>query len=77
MILCSPTIVIRWGTAARQPVLRIHDILGWIRILLFSSLPFKDGSKKLILLSQFFLLITFEATFTSLFKDKKSKGVTK
>jgi hypothetical protein len=27
------------------PVLRIHDILGWIRILLFSSLTFKMPAK--------------------------------
>jgi hypothetical protein len=28
-----------------QAVLRIHDILGWIRILLFSSLTFKMPAK--------------------------------
>ncbi len=31
-----------------RPVLRIHDILGWIRILLFSSLTLKMPAKKLI-----------------------------
>jgi hypothetical protein len=37
----------------------------------------QDASKKLIFLHQLFLLITFEGRFTSFFKDKKSKRVTK
>ncbi len=64
----------------RIPVLLIHDIMVWIwiqnrgymplinrsgfRILFFSSLTFKK---------KFFCLLLFEGTFTSLFKDKKSK----
>ncbi len=34
-------------------MLRIHDILVWIRILLFSSLTFKRPTKKLILKKSF------------------------
>jgi hypothetical protein len=37
----------------------------------------QDASKIGTNLTQFFLLITFEGTFTSFFKDKKSKRVTK
>jgi hypothetical protein len=33
----------------------------------------QDASKKLIFLTQFFCLLLFEGTFTSFFKDKKSK----
>jgi hypothetical protein len=33
----------------------------------------KDASKKLIFLQKFFCLLLFEGTFTSFFKDKKSK----
>ncbi len=45
-------------TLSSKAVFRIHDILGWIRILLFSSLTFKMPAKKKFL-TQFFLLITF------------------
>jgi hypothetical protein len=38
-------------------------------ILLFSSMTFRTF--------KFFLLLLFESTFTSLFKDKKSQKVTK
>jgi hypothetical protein len=37
----------------------------------------QDTSKKLIFKPNFVCLLLFEATFTSFFKDKKSKGVTK
>jgi hypothetical protein len=33
----------------------------------------QDGNKKLILIKKFFCLLLFEGTFTSFFKDKKSK----
>jgi hypothetical protein len=33
----------------------------------------QDANKKLICLKQFFCLLLFEDTFTSFFKDKKSK----
>jgi hypothetical protein len=62
-------------TAEEIAVFRIHDILlwirirrfmpltngsgSWIRILQFSSLTFKMPKKKLIFLTQFFLLVTF------------------
>ncbi len=36
----------------------------------------QDASKKLIFELNFFCLLLFEATFTSFFKDKKSKRVT-
>jgi hypothetical protein len=60
-------------------VLQIHDILGWIRIR--GSMPLtngfaidlQDASKKLIFQQNFLCLLLFEATFTSFFKDKKSK----
>jgi|688.fasta_scaffold218217_2 hypothetical protein len=56
----------------RHPaVLRIHEILAWIRILLFSSLTLKMPKKFFL---KPFLLITFESTFTSFFKDKKLKS---
>jgi len=56
------------------PVLRIHDILGWIRIRIRGSMPLTDGSgsgsyyfrqrssrcqQNTNFLTQFFLLITF------------------
>jgi hypothetical protein len=57
-------------------VLRIHDILVWIRmrilILLFSSLTFKTQKKKMFQ-QNFFCILLFEATFPPFFKDKKSK----
>jgi hypothetical protein len=37
----------------------------------------QDASKKLISEHNFFCLLLFEATFTSFFKDEKSKRVTK
>ncbi len=37
----------------------------------------QDASKKLIFYNNFFCLLLFEAKFTSFFKDKKSKRVTK
>ncbi len=79
-----------------EPELRIHDILGWIRIR--GSMPLTNGSgsgsdpdpgscyfrhwpsrcqQKTNFLTQFFCLLLFEATFTSFFKDKMSKRVTK
>ncbi len=81
-----------WFIYILLAVLRIHDSLGWIRIRLWirGSMPLTSGSgscyfrhwpsrcqQKTNFLTQFFLLITFEATFTSFFKDKKSKRVTK
>jgi hypothetical protein len=49
-----------------QPVLRIHVILVWIRIRIWirGSMPLTNGSG---------CLLPFEGTFTSFFKDKKSK----
>jgi len=37
----------------------------------------QDANKKLIFNTKFFCLLLFEGTFTSFFKDKKSKRVTK
>ncbi len=61
-----------------KAVLRIHDILVWIRIRRSMPLtnldpPFfvtdlQEANKKLI-----FCLLLFEGTLTSFFKDKKSK----
>jgi len=41
-----------------KQVLRIHDIMGWIRILLFLSLTSQDANKKQSFKS-FFLQITY------------------
>jgi hypothetical protein len=46
----------------------IRDILVRIRILLFSSVADKKQTK-----NKDFCLLVFEGTFTSVFKDKKSK----
>jgi hypothetical protein len=65
-------------------MLRIHDILVWIRIRTRGSMPLTNGSgygfidlqdanKKLIFKNKFFFVILFEGTFASFFKDKKSK----
>ncbi len=74
-------------------VLRIHDILVWIRIRIWirGSMPLTNGSgsgfgsascfcywpsrrqQKTNLKKKFFCLLLFEGTFTSFFKDKKSK----
>ncbi len=55
-------------------VLRIHDILVWIRIqiLPFSSLTFKTPIKT-YLKKSFSAYYYFAVTFTSFFKDKRSK----
>ncbi len=67
------------------PVLRIHDILVWIRIR--GSTPLTNGSgsfyfhhwpsrcqQKIFFFKQvFFCILLFKGTFTSFFKDKKSK----
>jgi hypothetical protein len=39
----------------------------------FSVIDLQDANKKLIFLKKFFFLLLFEDTFTSFFKDKKSK----
>ncbi len=74
----------------RKAMLRIHDILGWIRIR--GSIPLTNVSgsgscyfrhwpsrcqQKTNFLHNFFCLLLFEGTFTSFFEDKKSKRVTK
>ncbi len=65
---------------ASKPVLRIHDIFVRIRILLYLSLTKKNLKMFCLLLLKVHLhhfskmLITFEGTFTSFFKDKKSQN---
>ncbi len=60
---------------AIQAVLRIHDILVWIRIriwiqiLRFLSLTLKTPTK-----NYFFSFSAFESTCTSFFKEKKEKS---
>jgi hypothetical protein len=66
-------------------VLRIHDILAWIRIRIWirGSKPLTGGSGSCYFrhrsstcqnyLKKVFLMITFTFTFLSFFKDKKSK----
>jgi hypothetical protein len=58
------------GSGSTQPVFRIHDILAWIRIRgstpltngsgsCYFLIDLQDASKKLIFLTQFFLIVTF------------------
>jgi hypothetical protein len=56
-------------------VLRIHDILDPDAdpdpaIFIIDR---QDANKKLVFLIQFFCILLFAGTFTSFFKDKKSK----
>jgi hypothetical protein len=37
------------------------------------TIDLQDANKKLIFFKQFFCVLLFEGTFTSIFKDKKSK----
>jgi hypothetical protein len=68
-----------------DPDPRIHASDEWIRIRIRIPDPdpailvidLQDASKKLIFKYNFFCLFLFEAKFTSFFKDKKSKRVTK
>jgi hypothetical protein len=65
------------ASVLQKAVLRIHDILGWIRIR--GSMPLTNGSGfgswiRILLFSS----VTFKMPkFTSFFKDEKSKRVTK
>ncbi len=58
-----------------DPDPHIHDSDLWIRIriLLFSSCQ-PRCQPKINLKKKFFCILLFEGTFTSFFKDKKSKG---
>ncbi len=69
-----------------KPVFRIHDILVWIRIRIRGSMPLTNGSgsfyfhhwpsrcqQKTNFFKKFFCTVLFEDTFSSFFKDKKSK----
>ena len=56
-----------------QSVLRIHEILMWIRILAIFVIDLQETIKKLIFVTKFFCFILFEGTFTSFFTDKKVK----
>jgi hypothetical protein len=58
------------------PVLRIHDILVWIRIYGSMPLTFKTPRQRKINLKKVLLLIAFEGTFTSFSKIKSQKKVT-
>jgi hypothetical protein len=73
----------------KAAVLRIHDILVWNQIRIRRSMPLTNGSGsfyfiidlqdangKRISKKSFFILL-FEGTFTSFFKDKSQKEVTK
>jgi hypothetical protein len=73
---------------SQKPMLRIHEILGWIWIRGSLPLTNRSGScyfrhrpsrcqQKTNFLFYCFCLLLFEGTFTSFFKDKKSKRVTK
>ncbi len=74
-------------TVALQPVLRIHDILVWIRIRIRGSMPLTNGfcyfchwrsryQQKTIFL-KIFSAYCFLKVHLHHFKDKKSKRVTK
>ncbi len=56
-----------------DPDQRIHAFDKWIRILLFSSLTFKMPTKNYFSKKEFLLITFWEGTFTSFFKDEKSK----
>ncbi len=77
-----------WDISNCLAVLRIHDILVWIRIRIHGSMPLTNGSgsgscyfhhwpsrrkQKTNFLKKVFCLLLFEGTFTSFFKDNKSK----
>ncbi len=66
--------------------MRIHDILLWIQIQICGLMDpdadpnpavliidLQDANKKLIFWKKLFFALLFEGTFTSFFKDKKSK----
>jgi hypothetical protein len=69
-----------------KAVLRIHDILLWIRIRIRGSMPLTNGfgfcyfrhrpSRRQLNTNKkkFFCLLLFEGTFTSFFKVKKSRN---
>ncbi len=76
----------KWFLPAFPTVLRILDILVWIRILIRGSMPLTNGSgslyfhhwpsrckQKTNLKKKFFCTLLFEDTFTSFFKGNKSK----
>ncbi len=65
------------GRIELRPVLRIHGILVWIRIRNRGSIWPSRCEQKTIFCKQFFYLLLFDGTFTSFFKDKGSKRVTK
>jgi hypothetical protein len=82
--LTQRTSILRSSQAKRYagyfPVLQIHDILVWIRIRIRGSMPLTNGSGSGSCFffrheprQKFFCLLLFEGTFTSFFKDKKSK----
>ena len=61
-----------------KSVLRIHDILVWIRIhgsCYFLHWPSR-GQQKTIFKTRFFYFLLFEGTFSSFFKEKSHKEVT-
>ncbi len=83
IVVCQSS---KTSSVCSEPVFRIHDILGWIRIR--GSMPLTNGSgsrscffrhgpsrcqQKTNFWHYFFCILLFEGTFTSLFKDKKSK----
>jgi hypothetical protein len=71
------------GFDYKKSVLRIHDILVWIRIRIRGPMPLTNGSgsrhwpsrcqQKTNFLTHFFCSVLFKATFTSFFKDKSQK----
>jgi predicted neutral ceramidase superfamily lipid hydrolase len=63
----------RWASATKNAVLWIREIFVRFRIIVFSSLADKMPTK--ISFFKSFLLTTFEGTrtFTSFFRNKKSK----
>jgi hypothetical protein len=80
-----PTSYSRNKVMFTEPVLRIHDILVWIRIRIRESMPHTNGSGSFCFhhlpsrcqqktnLKKFFCILLFEGTFASFFKGKKSK----
>ncbi len=80
----DPAFFRQWPSRRQLAVLRIHDILVWMRIR--GSMPLTNGSgsfyfhhwpsrcqQKTNFFTKFFCILLLEGTFTLFFKDKKSK----
>ncbi len=65
---CCGSMTFWCGSGSADPCLWLRDPYPAIFVI-----DLQDGNKKLIFFSKFFCLLLFESTFTSFFRDKKSK----